>query len=179
MTRAARRSQAGWLLLLAICVAAFVALTFRVNAVKSEVRAAERQIVALERQKLLLETEVQSRASQRQLAAWNAVEFGYAAPRGDQFVDHQWQLASLGAPPARGAPQPLRYAQAEPKVERGELSRALDDLPIEESRDGLRTAAALLDMTAASGEAEGRAAGIAHTLNPARGLGQALSATGE
>ena len=72
-----RLRQIGWAVALSICVTGFVALTFRVNAVKSEVRLAEREIIALEREKLLLETEFQTRANQQQLANWNRVEFGY------------------------------------------------------------------------------------------------------
>ena len=56
-----RLRQIGWVVILAICLASFVALTFRVNAVKSEVRLAERRIIQLEREKLLLETEVETR----------------------------------------------------------------------------------------------------------------------
>ena len=113
MSHATRIRQIGWLVVLAACVAAFLALTFRVNAVKSEVRLIERQIIAAERSKLMLETEFQTRASQHQLAAWNQVEFGYSAPRADQYVEHERQLAALGTPRGLGAPQPIRVAKAD------------------------------------------------------------------
>ncbi|QZD90139.1 hypothetical protein K3148_01660 [Qipengyuania aurantiaca] len=113
MSHATRIRQIGWLVVLAACVAAFLALTFRVNAVKSEVRLIERQIIAAERSKLMLETEFQTRASQHQLAAWNQVEFGYKAPRADQYVEHERQLAALGTPRGLGAPQPIRVAKAD------------------------------------------------------------------
>ena len=112
MTRGSRIRQIGWLVALAICLACFVALTFRVNTVKSQVRLAERQIVALESDKLLLETEFETRANQQQLADWNAIEFGYQAPRADQYVEGERQLASLGVPYGRGAPSPIRVARA-------------------------------------------------------------------
>ena len=99
-----RLRQIGWVVILAICLAGFVALTFRVNAVKSEVRLAERRIIQLEREKLLLETEVETRANQQQLASWNALEFGYEAPRADQYLESERQLAALGTPRAIGAP---------------------------------------------------------------------------
>ncbi|EDL48677.1 hypothetical protein [Erythrobacter sp. SD-21] len=113
MSRTSRVRQIGWLLLLGACVALFLALTFQVNAVKSDVRLIERQIIAAERSKLMLETEFQTRASQQQLAAWNQVEFGYNAPRADQYVEHERQLAALGTPRGLGAPQPIRVAKAD------------------------------------------------------------------
>jgi len=118
---AARTRRIGWLASLASCLALFVALSFNVHAVKSEVRLAERQIIALEREMQILETEFQARASQRQLAEWNAIELGYEAPRADQYLDGERQLASLGVPTAPGAPAPIRVARAEPidDVERG------------------------------------------------------------
>lgn len=113
MVQVSRIRQIGWLLVLGMCLAAFLALTFRVNAVKSEVRLVERQIIAAEQSKLMLETEFQTRASQAQLAAWNQVEFGYSAPRADQYVEHERQLAVLGTPRGMGAPQPIRVAKAD------------------------------------------------------------------
>lgn len=107
-----RIRQIGWLAALALCFGCFVALTFRVNTVKSEVRLAERRIVLLEREKMLLETEFETRANQQQLADWNAIEFGYKAPRADQYVAGERQLASLGVPRGIGAPSPIRVAHA-------------------------------------------------------------------
>lgn len=108
-----RLRQIGWLMVLAICFGCFGALTFRVNTVKSEVRLAERQIVRLERENMLLETEFQTRANQQQLADWNAIEFGYKAPRADQYLEGERQLASLGPPREIGAPSPIRVARAD------------------------------------------------------------------
>lgn len=112
-----RLRQASWAAALSVALGLFLALTFHVNAIKSEVRLAERRIVSLEREKLRLETEFQSRASQRQLAEWNAVEFGYVAPRAGQFLESEAQLASLGTPPRADAPQPIRVARAAAPVE--------------------------------------------------------------
>ncbi|HEX5644196.1 MAG TPA: hypothetical protein VFX62_01635 [Erythrobacter sp.] len=108
-----RLRQIGWLVVLAVCACLFLALSFQVHAVKSEVLLAERQIIALERETLMLETEFEARANQRQLAEWNEVEFGYQAPRADQFVASEIQLASLGAPAVPGAPSPIRVAAAD------------------------------------------------------------------
>ena len=110
--RGSRLRQIGWLFALSISFGCFVALTFQVNSVKSEVRLAERKIVQLERERLLLETEFQARANQQQLADWNAIEFGYKAPRADQYISGSRQLASLGSPRGIDAPSPIRVARA-------------------------------------------------------------------
>ncbi|MCB2050605.1 MAG: hypothetical protein KDE63_04160 [Novosphingobium sp.] len=115
---ASRLRSIGWAALVIMAVVGFAALTFRVNAVKSEVRLAERQIVSLQNQNAMLETEFQTRASQRQLANWNDVEFGYRAPDAQQFLEGERQLARFGTPRAPGAPEPIRVANAE--VEEGD-----------------------------------------------------------
>lgn len=108
-----RLRQIGWVALLATCCGIFLALSFQVHAVKSEVLLAERQLIALKQETMMLETEFQARANQRQLANWNVVEFGYQAPRADQFLENERQLASLGAPRGPAAPNPIRIARAE------------------------------------------------------------------
>lgn len=113
MVTGSRMRQIGWLASVGLCVGVFAVLTFNVHAVRSEVLLAERQIIALERETMLLETEFQTRASQHQLATWNAVEFGYEAPRADQYIDGERQLASLGLPAAPNAPSPIRVARAD------------------------------------------------------------------
>ena len=102
----------GWAAVLLICLFITVALTFRVNAVKSQVQLAERQIVRLRQEKLLLETEFQTRANQQQLASLNNVEFGYHAPTAGQYLEGERQLASLGKARGPGAPSPIRVAKA-------------------------------------------------------------------
>lgn len=111
-----RIRQIGWAAVLGICVAAFALLSFQVQTVRSEVLLAEREIVGLESEVLMLETEFQTRASQRQLAGWNAVELGYLAPRADQFLDSNRQLAALGVPASPDAPEPIRVAAADPRI---------------------------------------------------------------
>jgi len=123
-----RFRQIGWLAALALCFGCFVALSFRVNTVKSEVRLAERRIVLLEREKLLLETEFETRANQQQLADWNATEFGYKAPRADQYVAGERQLASLGVPRAIGAPAPIRVAHAPESDQPGNFPQLVSPL---------------------------------------------------
>ena len=113
MPTGSRIRQIGWIAVLAACAALFALLSVNVLAVKSEVSLAERQIIALEREVLVLETEFQARASQRQLAEWNSVELGYLAPRADQYLDNERQLASLGEPVRPDAPSPIRVAQVD------------------------------------------------------------------
>lgn len=111
--RQSQMRSLGWAAVLAVCIALFALLSVRVHAVKSEVLLAERQIIALKRESMLLETEFETRASQRQLVEWNAVEFGFTSPRADQFLDGERQLASLGQPLGPNAPQQIRLARAE------------------------------------------------------------------
>jgi len=102
----------GWAFVLTVCFALTMALTFRVNAEKSEVRLAERQIIAVKQQKLFLETEFLTRANQQQLSNLNEVEFGYRAPTSRQYIEGERQLASLGKPRGINAPAPIRVASA-------------------------------------------------------------------
>lgn len=112
-----RLRQIGWVAALASCCGLFLALSFQVHAVKSEVLLAERQLIALKQEAMMLETEFQARANQRQLANWNAVEFGYQAPRADQYLENERQLARLGASLGVGAPDPIRIARAQFQID--------------------------------------------------------------
>ncbi len=107
-----RLHSIGWAAVLLACLALTLALTFRVNAVKSQVRLTERQIVAVRQDKLLLETEFETRANQQQLRSLNDVEFGYQAPTAEQYLAGERQLAMLGKPRAADAPSPIRVASA-------------------------------------------------------------------
>ena len=107
-----RLRQVGWLAVLLICTALTLALTFKVNAVKSQVRLTERKIVTLKQETMFLETEFETRANQQQLSSLNQVEFGYQAPTAGQYLEGERQLAALGKPRAVGAPSPIRVASA-------------------------------------------------------------------
>jgi len=107
-----RARSIGWAFVLTICAGLTLALTMRVNAVKGQVRLAERQIVSLQREKTFLETEFLTRANQQQLKSLNDVEFGYQAPTAGQYIEGERQLAALGKPRAVGAPVPIRVASA-------------------------------------------------------------------
>lgn len=112
MRPGSRLRQIGWAMALSLCATLFVILSFRVNAVKSDVRLAEREIIALKRETTMLEIEFQTRASQEQLTNFNRVEYGYKAPRADQYLENERQLASLGLPRHADTPNPIRVARA-------------------------------------------------------------------
>ena len=122
-----RLHSIGWAFVLTVCFALTLALTFRVNAVKSEVRLAEREIVRLKQHKLFLETEFLTRANQQQLRNLNEVEFGYEAPTAAQYLEGERQLASFSRPRAPGAPEPIRVATA-PQAEEGGLPAMVSPL---------------------------------------------------
>jgi hypothetical protein len=140
-----------WAALLLSCFLVTVILTFKVNAVKSQVRLAERQILAVKQDKLLLETEFETRANQQQLRSLNDVEFGYQAPTAGQYLEGERQLATLGKPRAADAPSPIRVANAEvPHEDAPAMLNPLSGkaMAAEPSKDGQRkptTAATLSD----------------------------------
>lgn len=114
----------GWGMALTICFALMMALTVRVNAVKSEVRLADRQITELNREKMLLDTEFQTRASQQQLTAFNDVDFGLEAPKPAQYLENERQLAVLGKAASPDAPPQIRVASADTDGRPGIVSAA-------------------------------------------------------
>lgn len=116
MIPARRLRSVGWIALIGLCFTLFMVLSFRVNALKSEVRLSENRIVALKREKLYLETEFETRASQQQLKAWNDVEFGYVAPNSGQYLENERELAMLGKPSSPDAPRPIRVASTDDSV---------------------------------------------------------------
>jgi len=102
----------GWVALIAMCCLVLFGMSLKVNALKSQVRSTENRILALKRETMYLETEYETRSNQQQLAAWNAVDFGYQAPSAGQYYENVRQLAALGKPAAPGAPAPIRVAAA-------------------------------------------------------------------
>jgi hypothetical protein len=119
-----RLRSVGWAALLLVCAALLLAMTFKVNAVKSELRQTELRIVALKHDKLLLETEFETRANQQQLRALNDVEFGYHAPTSGQYLEGERQLAALGKARGPGAPSPIRVASVA-SIEEGQSFAAM------------------------------------------------------
>ena len=107
MTYQDRIRRIGWIALLLVCGALYLALHLKVQSVKSDLVLSERQIVSLEEQNLLLETEFQTRSSQLQLAQWNRVDFGFSPPEASQFIKGERQLAMLGGTRDTPLPGPL------------------------------------------------------------------------
>lgn len=114
MLNRSRARSIGWAAILSLCFGLTVALTFRVNAVKSQVRLTERKILALRAEQSLLETEFETRSNQQQLRNLNDVEFGYQAPTAEQYLESERQLAMLGKPSGPGAPEMIRVARNDP-----------------------------------------------------------------
>ncbi|MCB2066129.1 MAG: hypothetical protein KDE15_05755 [Erythrobacter sp.] len=136
MTPQARIRRIGWLAALGMCMVLYGLLHVKVNAVHAEVVRAEREIVRLEQQNTLLETEFLTRSSQLQLAAWNRVDFGYQAPRAEQFVDGQLQLADFGTPRGADAPAPIMLAGMASGEDMPEFPRLVSPLtgePVDEA----------------------------------------------
>ena len=108
-----RLRSIGWSAVFGICLALMLGLTFKVNAVRGQVRQAERQIITLRQEKLFLETEYETRANQQQLKAMNDVEFGYQAPSAGQYLQGERDLAQFSKPQSPDAPAPIRMASAD------------------------------------------------------------------
>lgn len=103
----------GWMSVLVVCGAITLALTLRVNAVKSQVYDTEKRIVWVKQDINFLETEFQTRSNQQALRQVNELEFGYKAPIAAQYIEGERQLAALGKAAGPDAPKPLRYANAD------------------------------------------------------------------
>ena len=135
MTPQSRIRRIGWIAALGTCIVLYILLHVKVNAVHSDVVRAEREIVRLENQNMLLETEFLTRSSQVQLSAWNRVDFGFEAPRAEQFIDSPIQLASFGSPRGADAPRPILLAgmtSGEDMPEFPQLVSPLTGKPVDE-----------------------------------------------
>jgi hypothetical protein len=115
MTRDRVQSFA-WTIIVLVGLALLVTLTFKVNAVKSQVQLADRNIRRLEQEKVQLETEFETRSNHDQLTAVNAVQLGLEAPRAAQYLGSEPQLAALSKPETVAAPSPILMASAEVPV---------------------------------------------------------------
>ncbi|WP_239804409.1 hypothetical protein [Croceicoccus hydrothermalis] len=101
-----------WSAAVLVALALCFALMLQVKGVKSDIAATERQILQTKQELIVLETEFQTRARQQQLVRWNEVEFGYVAPKADQFFETRQELTMLGKPVDVAAPAPMRMADA-------------------------------------------------------------------
>lgn len=112
MTSRTRLHSLLWTGSVVVATALSLVLTLQVKAVNSDIAETEKAIVATKQQLAILETEFQTRARQQQLVRWNEVEFGYVAPRADQFLDGRAELAALGKPAQILDAAPIRMAEA-------------------------------------------------------------------
>lgn len=112
MTSRTRLHSLLWTGSVVVATALSLVLTLQVKAVHSDIAETEKAIVATKQQLAVLETEFQTRARQQQLVRWNEVEFGYVAPRADQFLDGRAELAALGKPAQILDAAPIRMAEA-------------------------------------------------------------------
>ncbi len=161
MSRGSRLRQTGWFMLLTLCGVIFLVLTFHVNSVKNKVHLAERTIIQLEREKQTLEIEFEARASQQQLANWNKIDFGYEAPRADQYLDNPRQLAALGLARDANAPAPIRVARIEEEDEQTLISMV----------------SPITGTPAGAGDGADRSAAARSTASAGRSLAERLSSS--
>lgn len=112
MTSRTRLHSLLWTGSVVVATALSLVLMLQVKAVNSEIAETEKAIVSTKQQIASLETEFQTRARQQQLVRWNEVDFGYVAPRADQFLDGRAQLAALGKQVEIIEDTPIRMAEA-------------------------------------------------------------------
>lgn len=143
----------GWLAVLAACSVVYLMIVLNGNSVRSEVVQAERRIVQLEQQNMLLETEYLTRSSQKQLARWNRVDFGYSAPTAAQFIQSERELAVFGGARSSDAPEPIRLAGRVSSEETRAFPQLVSPMT-GEAIDGALAAADLGDGTALGGPLE-------------------------
>lgn len=122
MTSRNRMQSVLWTGSVVVATALSLVLMLQVKAVNSEIAETEKAIVSTKQQIAALETEFQTRSRQQQLVRWNEVDFGYVAPRADQFLDGRAQLASLGKQVEIIDAQPVRIAVADAQVQAGGAS---------------------------------------------------------
>lgn len=117
MTSRNRKQSLLWTGSVVVATALSLVLMLQVKAVNSEIAETEKAIVSTKQQIASLETEFQTRARQQQLVRWNEVDFGYVAPRADQFLDGRAELASLGKQVEIIDAQPVRMAVADAQAD--------------------------------------------------------------
>jgi len=114
---ARRMAPIGWVAGVAGAALSFYLASLQVAAERTALERVERKIAMTERQIRHLETEFNARASLRQLEAYNQDVLALAAPKVDQYLTNEVQLASYV--PGEGLPKPaattaLANAQASP-----------------------------------------------------------------
>ena len=101
---ARRLRPIGWVAGVAGAALSFYLVSLQVAAERTALESVERRIAVTQRQIRHLETEFSARASLRQLEAYNNEVLALAAPKVDQYLTNEVQLASYV--PGEGLPQP-------------------------------------------------------------------------
>lgn len=96
----------GWAAGVAIAATGLYLVSLQVAAERGKLDAVEAQIAATKRDLRQLQTELGTRASLRQLEAWNGEVLSLSAPKAAQFVGDAAQLTALNLDPADGAAAP-------------------------------------------------------------------------
>jgi hypothetical protein len=96
----------GWVAGVATAATGLYLVSLQVAAERGKLEAVEAQIGSAKRELRALQTELGTRASLRQLEAWNGEVLSLAAPKAAQFVSDPAQLAALDLDPADGAAAP-------------------------------------------------------------------------
>jgi hypothetical protein len=96
----------GWVAGVATAATGLYLVSLQVAAERGKLEAVEAQIGAAKRELRALQTELGSRASLRQLEAWNGEVLSLSAPKAAQFAGSAAQLTALNLDPADGAAAP-------------------------------------------------------------------------
>jgi hypothetical protein len=145
----------GWVAGVATAATCLYLVSLQVAAERGKLEAVEHQIASAQRDMRQLQTELGTRASLRQLEKWNGDVLALSAPKAQQFLHSETQLASLGsgaiddgtpnAPPAvmNASFEPARVATApvaalksaaEPARVRAGFQRAVFVKPVQTPR---------------------------------------------
>jgi len=102
----------GWAAGVATAACGLYLVSLQVAAERGKLEAVEAQIASARRDLRQLQTELGSRASLRQLEAWNGEVLSLAAPKAAQFVSEPAQLVALNLDTAdEGAAPPAMLAE--------------------------------------------------------------------
>lgn len=96
----------GWAAGVATAACGLYLVSLQVAAERGKLEAVEAQIASAKRDLRQLQTELGTRASLRQLEAWNGEVLSLAAPKAAQYVSEPAQLVALNLDPADGAAAP-------------------------------------------------------------------------
>lgn len=111
----------GWVMGIASAATGLYLISLQVAAERAKLEDVEQRIAATHRDMRQLQTELGTRASQRQLEKWNNEDLALAAPRAGQYLRDASQLAGLTtdgptAGPADAMPRVVLAAAAPPPV---------------------------------------------------------------